>query len=186
MPKPDKYAFTLPNGWYSLLTNDGKGLAKATQQKLKQEGFKSIVLNFPGQDKSGLENVIDLVEVSDASILSALDEARAHYGRIGVFIHLHPAFKFEPKSLLSKTPFQQEQQILKTVFFIAKHLKQDLNELGENQRSVFMTLTQMDGNLGLNNNGQRSPLGGAFPGLVKSLNLEWAPVFCRADRKSVV
>ena len=69
---------------------------------------------------------------------------------------------------------------MKTLFFLAKYLQKDLNELGQKQRANFLTVTRMDGKLGQGKRGNVSIIGGGITGLVKSLNLEWSPVFCRA------
>ena len=66
------------------------------------------------------------------------------------------------------------------MFFIAKHVQEDLNELGQDQRANFLTCTRMDGQLGQGKRGNTSVVGGGITGLVKCLNLEWSPVFCRA------
>ena len=48
------------------------------------------------------------------------------------------------------------------------------------QRPAFMTVSRLDGKLGLGKRSNTSIMGGGLTGLVKSLNLEWSPVFCRA------
>jgi hypothetical protein len=47
-------------------------------------------------------------------------------------------------------------------------------------RSIFMTVARLDGEFGLNGEISFSPISGGLFGLVKTLNLEWEPVFCRA------
>jgi hypothetical protein len=43
-----------------------------------------------------------------------------------------------------------------------------------------LTITQMDGQLGLNGRKGGNPIPGGFSGLTKSLRQEWKTVFCRA------
>ena len=76
--------------------------------------------------------------------------------------------------------FSVERDILKTVFLIAKFIKEDLNVLGEKHYARFMTISQMDGLLGKGKSGNVSIVGGGLTGLVKCLNLEWSSVFCRS------
>ena len=55
-----------------------------------------------------------------------------------------------------------------------------LNDLGKQQRANFLTITRLDGKIGLGGRGNISVVGGGLNGLTKSLNLEWTPVYCRA------
>ena len=43
-----------------------------------------------------------------------------------------------------------------------------------------MTISQIDGQFGLNGNSSNNPLSGGLSGLAKTLRLEWNNVFCRA------
>ena len=47
-------------------------------------------------------------------------------------------------------------------------------------RSAFLTVTRLDGEFGLRPDSSFDPVAGGLSGLVKSLNLEWEAVFCRA------
>jgi len=59
-------------------------------------------------------------------------------------------------------------------------LQAPLNQLAGHVRAGFMTVTRMDGALGLGKRNNVSVIGGGLPGLVKCLNLEWSSVYCRA------
>ncbi len=160
------------------MTNDGTNLTKKVIKLLEETGNKVAVLNLPNVPKAISKNGIKLTENSDAAIATAVAEVKKTYGNIGSFIHLHPHFEFTKGNFTQH--FESERSIVKTIFFLAKHLKQDLNELGEQQRSNFITVTRMDGELGQGKRGNVSVVGGGLTGLVKCLNLEWSPVFCRA------
>ena len=69
---------------------------------------------------------------------------------------------------------------MRQVFLAAKHLKETLNQASRTSRSIFMTVVRLDGEFGLGENIMFSPISGGLFGLVKTLNLEWEPVFCRA------
>lgn len=75
---------------------------------------------------------------------------------------------------------EREEIIVETIFLIAKLLKVTLNMASQEGFAAFMTVTHLDGELGLASSGNVEPLSGAFFGLVKTLNLEWDNVFCRA------
>lgn len=177
LPQPDSLEFTLPEGYISLITNEGSALTAAVFKALEEKGHKAVVL--------GLENTttvqpsdITLEEISDAAIAKALKAVEEKHGKVGSFIHLHPHLEFQGGNFAQH--FQRDKSIVKAVFLLAKHLQAPLNELGKQQRANFLTISRLDGKLGLGKRGNISVVGGGLTGLVKSLNLEWAPVFCRA------
>lgn len=160
------------------MTGDGSSLTEITAQELTSKGHSVVVLNLPGITPTKYKNQITLAETSDTSIQMAFNEVAQRYGKIGSFIHLHPHFEFQTGNFAQH--FSTERQILKTVFLLAKHLQAPLTELAGNQRAGFLTVTRMDGALGMGKRRNVSVVGGGLPGLVKCLNLEWSSVFCRA------
>ncbi|MFT6807302.1 MAG: NAD(P)-dependent dehydrogenase (short-subunit alcohol dehydrogenase family) [Saprospiraceae bacterium] len=178
LPQPDKLEFTLPTSHVVLVSNDGSDLTSQVISTLKEKGNQVVTLNLNGINNPISNNAITLSDSSDQSVANALQEIHEKYGKIGSFIHLHPHFEFQAPNFTKH--FSAEKDILKTLFFIAKHVQKDLNDLGENQRANFLTCTRMDGKLGQGKRGNTSIVGGGITGLVKCLNLEWSPVFCRA------
>jgi NAD(P)-dependent dehydrogenase (short-subunit alcohol dehydrogenase family) len=152
---------------------------------LKQQGWKKVVvLRFPEtliprQDSSSSKFSFHyLNEVSEEEIITKLKLIEQNEGTIGSFIHLHPASN---KKLQIKNPFPEtEKSILQQVFFIAKHLKVSLNDIPKNSRNCFVTITRMNGSLGFGKPADFSAVAGGFNGLVKTANIEWPTVFCRA------
>lgn len=160
------------------MTNDGSALTSQVLALLKAKGNKIVVLNLPTINNLLSENAVTLSAHSDEAVKNAIDSIHSQYGKIGSFIHLHPHFEFQNGNFTQH--FKAEREVLKSLFFIAKHLQADLNELGKNQRANFLTVTRMDGKLGQGKRGNVSVVGGGITGMVKCLNLEWSPVFCRA------
>lgn len=161
-----------------LITNDGSDLTQKVFSKLAANDQKVAVLNLPNVANPIKVNAVNLEANTDVAIAAALEKVRKEHGEIGSFIHLHPHFEFQNGNFVQH--FASERAVVKTVFFLAKHLKQALNTLGETQRAGFMTVTQMDGKFGMGKRGNVSVVGGGIKGLVKCLNLEWSPVYCRA------
>ena len=62
----------------------------------------------------------------------------------------------------------------------AKHLKRPLNEAAQCGYSFFVTVSRLDGQLGLGQSSAYAVVNGGAMGLTKTLNLEWPQVFCRA------
>ncbi len=185
LPQPDYLEFTLPSTHITLVTNDGSDLTNKVMAQLEAKGNKVVALNLPnlpagqaGQASKISTNGIDLESHSDEAVKNAIEKIRTQYGEVGSFIHLHPHFEFQNGNFVQHFP--AEKQVVKTLFFLAKHLQKPLNDLGQTQRANFVTVTRMDGKLGQGKRGNVSVVGGGITGLVKCLNLEWSPVFCRA------
>jgi len=79
---------------------------------------------------------------------------------VGSFIHLHPRFEFQRGNFSQH--FKAERDIIKAVFFLAKHVQADVCELGNTQRANFLSITRMDGCLGRANPGNVSIVGGGL------------------------
>ncbi|MCP4295794.1 MAG: SDR family NAD(P)-dependent oxidoreductase [Proteobacteria bacterium] len=97
-----------------------------------------------------------------------------NHGIISDFVHFHPYFAPIKNGV---SYFDQEREIIKLVFFMAKYLKDSLTGGAGNS---FMTVTQLDGYLGCGQKSLFSAYAGGLFGLVKTLNIEWNNVFCRA------
>ena len=177
LPQPDYLEFTLPETHHALVTNDGSELTKQVVSNLKEKGNSVVVLNLPNIDNPISENAVNVSANSDEAVETAIAEVHDKYGKIGSFVHLHPHFEFQSNNFTQH--FKPEKEVVKTLFFLAKHLQADLNELGEMQRANFLAITRMDGKLGQGKRGNVSVVGGGITGLVKCLNLEWSPVYCR-------
>ena len=160
------------------MTNDGSELTTEVLGLLKKAGHKVAVLNLPNIKNPAAGNAVLLSEHSDEAVKAAVETIQMQYGPIGSFIHLHPHFEFQNGNFTQH--FHAEREIVKSLFFLAKHLQKPLNGLGKAQRANFLAVTRMDGKLGQGKRGNVSVIGGGITGLVKCLNLEWAPVFCRA------
>lgn len=170
--------FVLPSSHIALITNEGSELTQQVILALENQGNKVITLNLPNIANPIAQNAVTLAENTDAAIKTAIETIQNQYGKVGTFIHLHPHFEFQTGNFTQH--FDAERAIVKTVFFIAKYIQAPLNELGKSSRANFLTITRLDGQLGLGKRGNTSIVGGGLNGLVKCLNLEWSQVFCRA------
>lgn len=178
LPQPDFLEFTMPSTHVVLVTNDGSALTPHVIAALQKKGNQVVALNLNGINNAISKDALTLPDSSDQSIGNAIQEIQAKYGKIGSLIHLHPHFEFQGP--LFTQHFSEEKEVLKALFFLAKHTQKDLNDLGIDQRASFLTCTRMDGQLGQGKRGNTSVVGGGITGLVKCLNLEWSPVYCRA------
>jgi hypothetical protein len=130
-----------------------------------------------GSRKSDLPKTVErseLIDFSENAIQSSLETIEKKYGPAAIFIHLDPANDG------SEEFSESEKSIVKTIFLIAKHLKEGLARSAKSGYSAFITVSRLDGQFGLSRSGNVEPVSGGLFGLTKTLNLEWDDVFCRA------
>ncbi|MEJ5311420.1 MAG: phosphopantetheine-binding protein [Anaerolineae bacterium] len=152
LPAPDLLQVTLPEGHICLITDDGTPLTAALTDALTARGWRVVV--WP--------------HASDAAQVASILEA---HGPIAAFIHLNPP---GDNALFSAA----DEARLKDVFLLAGRLKPTLTDSARRGWAAWMTVTRLDGALGLRGGG--SPVAGGFFGLTKTLALEWPDVHCRA------
>ncbi len=182
LPQPDRLKLAFTREHVCLVTDDGTGTTTEVAAALNKLGCRVMVLSFPttivaeraplprGTPRIALENM-------DGEHLRE-QLATCTQAPVGGLIHLHPAFSIERNDNLLFN--ENEKAIIKHVFFMAGHLQPPLNGSRQSGRNFFLTVTRMDGRLGLGDAANFSPLGGGLAGLVKSLRHEWSRVFCRA------
>jgi hypothetical protein len=184
LPEPDFLDFTLPAESVAVVTDDGTDATPALVRALAGRDWKVVVLNFPRPVVSKVNNLpagvgrLTLADMSEEELQAKLAEISNAFGPVAAFIHIHPPSTAELNGGIHFS--DSERAILRQVFLAAKHLKEPLNQAARLGRSIFMTVVRMDGELGLGENTLYSPISGGLFGLVKSLNLEWEAVFCRA------
>ncbi|MFK7936935.1 MAG: SDR family NAD(P)-dependent oxidoreductase [Saprospiraceae bacterium] len=180
LPRPDQLIIDIPNTHCVIITNEGGELTRNVVAQLTAEGHRVAVLNLPNIPIENAFNQHHLGSQSDSDIKNILSEITQRHGQIAGFIHLHPHFEFQKPNFAQH--FTTEKNITKSVFLLAKHLQQPLNEFGESHtRAQFLTVTRIDGKLGTEQSrGNVSVVGGGLTGLVKCLNQEWKSVYCRA------
>ncbi|MBU2648179.1 SDR family NAD(P)-dependent oxidoreductase [bacterium] len=185
LPAPDLLE-SVPHGdAVCLVSDDGTPMTLALIDALGKKGWQHIVvlrlptgLITPGKTQSGTARVVALKDTDETTLVETLKQIQETDGPIAAFIHLHPRRSFD---LSAKERFADvEKQILQQVFLIAKHLARPLTEAASRQRAVFMSVTRINGRLGYQMDNDASPLAGGLNGLLKTANIEWEAVFCRA------
>jgi acyl transferase domain-containing protein len=178
LPAPDFQEFKV-SGAVCLITDDGTEAAAAVAKILSAEGWQTVILSLPqamipaNPHLNGTARM-QLQDVSEASLQGALTAIQNQYGTIAAFIHLSPPTN---GTLFSKN----DKALVKFAFLMAKHLKPYLTHTnGTSARKSFMTVTRLDGALGTSIDHEYGVILGGLFGLVKTLNLEWNIVFCRA------
>ncbi len=153
-------------------------------QRLEQRGWPVVVLRLPQtvvprrQAWPNSTNQVQVEDMSEERLQASLAEVGGRYGPVAVLIHLHPDCRECQGEGLHFTEISK--QVLQEVFLTAKYLKDSLNKAARLGRAAFMTVVRLDGEFGLGDRDDYDPTSGGLFGLVKSLNLEWESVFCRA------
>lgn len=184
LPAPDFLECTLPEGHCCLLTDDGSRTSIVLASSLARQGWNPVLLSFPPtvvtpepREMPADVALATLDAMTDAALQAQLTMITEAHGPVGAFIHLHPAFDADA----DVTHFdERERAIVKQVFLMAKYLQPTLTGATASGRAAFITVTRLDGALGLGGTSDYSVIGGGLPGLTKSLSLEWKHVFCRA------
>ncbi len=173
---PDKLDCTWIADHVCLLTDDGSPMTIKLAQLLTEQGWKVVVLSFPESLiakqlllPKGINRLV-LADMSETHLQQQLIAIANNYGAISAFIHLSPL----------TTTTSTAKSILKQVFFMAKYLHKPLNVAAQKGRGWFVTVSRLDGQLGVGGKTDFSPIHGGLFGLTKTLNLEWGKVYCRA------
>ena len=158
-----------------FIADDGTSLCWTLAENLTVQGWKTVVLQWPtSQSKLPSElpqdvQVMQTQGMNENHIEAALIEASKLYGSASTLIYLEPV-----------SAGSQPAQNLQAAFWLVKHLQPALTETSHGGRNAFLTVARMDGVLGTTGERKGSALSGGLFGLVKTLNLEWEDVFCRA------
>jgi acyl carrier protein len=189
LPAPDTLDFILPDGHVCLISDDGTPVTPALAQALMDKGWPVVVLRFPVEIVPGRQPLpegamnVDVAELSETALQAGLAQVASQYGPVAIFIHLTQAGQSAEQISRDTNGLgfmEADKSLVKMVFLAAKHLKPALNEAAEKGRAAFMTVTRLDGEFGLSELADFTPINGGLFGLVKTLNLEWDAVFCRA------
>ncbi|MCJ7734572.1 MAG: phosphopantetheine-binding protein, partial [Anaerolineales bacterium] len=180
LPKPDKLYIEIPDDKPLIVTDEGTDFTTKLVSALIEEGWKVLLWSFPDslvtrQDRHFLDQpeLIHQELTGKESINSILAKTLSKPESISGFIHLHP--RSDEDNLFN----DGESAVIKQVFLLTGALKNYLIKSENNIRSLFMTVTRTDGQLGISKL-EHFQQGSGLPGLVKTVNWEWPDTFCRA------
>jgi acyl carrier protein len=180
LPSPDHLDMVFPKDHTCILMDGGTDLTPALATALSGQGFKVVVLGLThalvGSQKPLPLNIhhVQMEDLTETGIQNTLATLQQEFGPAGMYIHLDPPGNAE------QVFSEKEETISRTAFLVAKYLMKNLTETAQCNYAAFVTVTHMDGEFGLTTSGYFEPVSGSLFGLVKTLNLEWDKVFCRA------
>ncbi len=175
---PDGLEFDPPEGCACMLTDDGTPTTLCLAQGLQERGWSVVVLSYPTSlvlpQTSWPTDIprVMLTDLSEAVLTTQLDAIADQYGPIGTLIYLQPVSQ-DDRPMVAK-------QFLQHALLLAKHLKPSLHEAATLGRSSFFTVTRLDGQFGMGDEVDFSPIRAGLSGLTKTACLEWPTVHCRA------
>jgi hypothetical protein len=188
LSKPDQVAFEYPQGSTVILTDDGTQRTQALIKTLQEKGLGIGLIHI---GKNGKKKEADtatevspdvkqyrLSAESDEAVQALMEQIIAENDKLVGFVHLEPSHNGNGKKAIDIS--DKNAETLRSVFLMARHLKAPLAQAAGQARPAFLTVTQMDGQFGLNGTKSSDPYPGGFAGLTKTLRLEWPSVFCRA------
>jgi hypothetical protein len=120
---------------------------------------------------------VTLADMSEEHLQAQLSSIAQTDGPIAAVLHLNPISPGLPADGIFSG---DKKEIIKHVFLLAKHLKEPLTSAAKTGDSAFLVVVGLDGEFGLGNQIDFDPISGGLFGLVKTLNLEWEAVYCRA------
>jgi acyl carrier protein len=180
LPEADRLDFKVSQSRPIVVTDEGTELTSQFVTALSQEGWNVVLWRFPETliptKKRGIPKEVTQIQQEDESLDSIkplVDRIRDQHGLISGFIHLHPLQDSKESFLKS------ERNLVKQIFFLAGAIKADITTINPEGRSLFLTVTRIDGQLGLKSHHSFQESSG-FSGLVKTLHWEWPEVFCRS------
>jgi acyl carrier protein len=180
LPSPDHLDMIFPKDRSCILMDGGTDLTPALAKALSGQGIKVVVLGLTntlvGDQKRMPKNIrrVLMEDLTETGIQNTLASLQQEYGPAGMYIHL------DPPGTADEAFSGNEETIARTAFLVAKYLMKNLTESAQVNYAAFVTVTHMDGEFGLTTSGFFEPVSGSLFGLVKTLNLEWDKVFCRA------
>jgi hypothetical protein len=180
LPTPDHLDMVFPKDRTCILMDGGTDLTPALAKALSGQGIKVVVLGLTdalvGDQRHLPKNIqrVLMEDLTETGIQNTLAGLQQEYGPAGMYIHL------DPPGTLEEASSENEETIARTTFLVAKYLMKNLTDAAQMNYAAFVTVTHMDGEFGLTTSGVVEPVSGSLFGLVKTLNLEWDKVFCRA------
>ncbi|MGF1719194.1 phosphopantetheine-binding protein [Vibrio kyushuensis] len=188
LPAVDKLVDCFSKDACVVITDDGHN-AGVLAEKLTANGVQVAVVRSPLSAASPLNSEIasyTLESIDDAGISSVINSIEADLKPsnkvIAGFVHLQALVNSkEEQSKLGVNLNVDSKLSFSIAFLFAKHLNSQLNTVSG--RSVFFTLSRIDGGFGYLNAEQlvNAELNqAALSGLTKTLSHEWSNVFCRA------
>jgi len=163
-----------------LLTDDGRGIARALAARLTELGQAVVVLRMTQGSSNGSAAEGYSGDLTDADgVAHVLDRIRNEVGHLAGLIHLLPLGGPMP----SESPEDRSRREVKSLYLLSRALEEGLRKQGKEGNSLMIAATQLGGRLGVG----AEPLPaeffsgqGGILGFTKCIAHEWPEVLVRA------
>ena len=176
-PEPTP-SLRLAPGRLVIITDDGRGIAAALQQKLQQRGLKTALIRLGGREAAGAESS-SFTAGSPASLPHLVEKIRREQGAIGGLVHLLPlraCISFEQFEL--KSWQERLQEDVGSLYLILHAAAAEFKEAAAAGGAWVVSASGLGGLWGreLSKSMDFFPGHGGIPGLLKTLAMEWPEV----------
>ncbi len=183
LPRPDVLESEISlQGRNCLITDNGEKVTYNTAKALQSLGWNVTVMQMPSSliaKPSSLPKGVKSVKLAKGTVeeLEKTLNAVTSSQNLNGFIYLSS----KPSDKGNKLKFsKRESTLLKLTFFSATYLQQALTNKPDTGRNFFISTSYMDGEIGTAGTVRFELNQGGLNGLIKTVNLEWDDVFCRA------
>jgi len=184
LPPPEPLLSTFSRKLTWIVTDDGSGVGLALVRALERRNQAAILMRWPERlaprpDKVPEQTcVVDLSGTREEDLRQAVSAIVDRHGPVAGFIHVHPMRP--PPETLATLLTQDDLDLGRAVFRMAKILEPQLVSAGETGQAFFASVVRCDGALG-HSGGRFGGISGlGLLGLVRSLVAEWrGTVTCR-------
>jgi acyl transferase domain-containing protein/NAD(P)H-dependent flavin oxidoreductase YrpB (nitropropane dioxygenase family)/NAD(P)-dependent dehydrogenase (short-subunit alcohol dehydrogenase family) len=181
---PVKQTRPLPSGRVVLLTDDGRGLARALAEKLGSRGNRVAFVQY-GESTTNTDPFSYRLEDSSAeSIKAVVDAIRRELGAFGGLIHLLPLGDRGGFEQMDLSGWRERLRLdVRTLFYFLKLVENDLKEAKGEGGGFVLSATGLGGSFASEpalRPPDFFPGNGAIPGLLKTLAMEWPEVRVKA------
>ncbi len=182
LPLPDQLEIAWPaKGVCVICENDSEEIHELLGV-LQERKWQAVVISLSSSKQKHSFKVpyYDVNKFDEAKIQVLVEEIATRHGPIVGFIALggNAMIASDVVSLLEQ---QTEKRYVDFVFLMATQLKSALQKAAAEARSWFVTVSSIDGQLGLSQGSEvKGVISGGLSALTKTLQREWPQVFCRA------
>jgi NAD(P)-dependent dehydrogenase (short-subunit alcohol dehydrogenase family) len=163
-----------------LITDDGRGVAKALAERLGELGQTAVLVRMTRDSSNGSAREGYSADLTDADAVShLLERVKTDVGTVAGLVHLLPLT--QPPA--GERPEDRCRREVKSLYLLSRALEADLRHQGKEGDAVLLGVTALGGRLGIGS----EPLPedffaghGGVLGFTKCLAFEWPEVLVRA------
>jgi NAD(P)-dependent dehydrogenase (short-subunit alcohol dehydrogenase family) len=171
-----------------IITDDENGVASALTRQLRERG-RPVALVQMGKTLYSQDSDNYTVNLtSPEEVEHLLDIIRKKHGPIGGLVHLLPLKDGESFEEMDLKKWRERLSLeVKSLFYMAKSLRQDIENAARDNQAFLVAATKMGGTFAsVSQGGMTAEAGQFFPsqggvcGLLKTISVEWPEVNVRA------